>query len=322
MSRVKNTLDTVSKAVSGTHTELLSKIARLKPNALKAGKKAEASVESAEESATAPTPAPINAAPPSTSIIPKPICNSSPASPTSAATFNESVTTSTHPPTSTQPTVAATVLTVRELKEKRLRRVVPAVKASSARKQEELKPSLSDTESKSTTSKQTTALFHPSTFSVSLDETYNYLAHHINSYFGSNTKTQDKKVDNVDYSSASSQGQQTSDLMPVSDKTNSAAPVTPPSSKKGLGHYLSYSAPTVQAFVGSYIAPLVPKFRAAESKSAAVEVKKSEDAPVKQVEATISKEQKAAEEKAKKLLLQREKVGLQCFICKVHPMLG
>ncbi len=323
MSRVRNTLDTVSKAVSGTHTELLSKIARLKPNALKAGKKAEASVGSAEESAVAPTPkpeeraitptpAPINAAPPPTSTTPKPICSSSPASPsvpTSAATFNANATTSTHPHTSIQPTVAATVLTVRELKEKRLRRVVPAVKASSARKQEELKPSLNDTESKSTTSKQTTALFHPSTFSVSLDETYNYLAHHINSYFGSSTKTQDKKVDNVDYSSASSQGQQTSDLVSVSDKTDSAAPVTPPSSKKGLGHYLSYSAPTVQAFVGSYIAPLVPKFRAAEPKSAAVEVKKSEDAPVKQVEATISKEQKAAEEKAKKLLLQREKVG-------------
>ncbi|XP_070763949.1 calcium-independent phospholipase A2-gamma-like [Enoplosus armatus] len=312
MSRVKNTLDTVSKAVSGTHTELLSKIARLKPNALKAGKKAEASVEStpkAEESAI--TPAPTNAAPPSTSTTPKPICNSSSASPsipTSAATFDASATTSTHHHNSTQATVTATILTARELKEKRLRRVVPTVKASVARKQEELKLSLSDAESKSTTSKQTTALFHPSTFTGSLDETYNYVAHHINSYFGSSTKTQDKKVDNVDYSSASSQGQHTSDLMSVSDKTDSALPVTPPSSKKGLGHYLSYSAPTVQAFVGSYIAPLVPKFRTTESKSATVEEKKSEDAPVKQVEATISKEQKAAEEKAKKLLLQREKI--------------
>lgn len=307
MSRIRNTLDTVSKAVSGTHTELLSKITRLKPNALKARKKAEASVEStakAEESAVTPT-----------STTPKPICDSScvsPSIPTSAATLDASATASAHPHNSSQAAVTATSLTVRELKEKKLRRVVPAVKASCARKQEELeKPSLSDTESKSTTSKQTTALFHPSTFSVSLDETYNYLAHHINSYFGSSTKTQDKKVDNVDYSSASSQGQQASDVMSVSDKTDSLAPVAPPPSKKGLGHYLSYSAPTVQAFVGSYIAPLVPKFRTAESKSVAVEEKKHEDAPVKQTEATISKEQKAAEEKAKKLLLQREKVGLQ-----------
>ena len=307
MSRVRNTLDTVSKAVSGTHTELLSKISRLRPNALKGGKKAEAIVESspkAEESAVPPIPAPSNAAPP------KPICTSSsagPSLPTSAATFDASATTSAHPHSPSQTTVTATIVTVRELKDKRLRRVIPAVKASSTRKQEELKPSLSDSESKSTTSKQTTALFHPSTFSVSLDETYNSLAHHINSYFGSKTNTQDKKVDNVD-SSASPQGQQTSDLMPVSDKIVSAVPVAPPPTKKGLGHYLSYSAPTVQAFVG-YIAPLVPKFRTAEPKSATVVEKKSEDAPVKQVEATISKEQKAAEEKAKKLLLQREKVG-------------
>lgn len=309
MSRVRNTLDTVSKAVSGTHTELLSKISRLKPNALKGGKKAEASVESAlkaEESAVPPSPAL-----PSTSTPPKPICTSSsagPSIPTSAATFDASATTSAHPHNPSQTTVTATIVTVRELKDKRLRRVIPAVKASSARKQEELKPSQSDTESKSTTPKQTTALFHPSSFSVSLDETYNALAHHINSYFGSKTNTQDKKVDNVDCSCASPQGQQTSDLMPVSDKTVSAAPVAPPSTKKGLGHYLSYSAPTVQAFVG-YIAPLVPKFRTAESKTATVVEKKSEDAPVKQVEAALSKEQKAAEEKAKKLLLQREKVS-------------
>lgn len=124
-------------------------------------------------------------------------------------------------------------------------------------------------------------------------------------------------MDNVDVSSASSQGQQTSDLVPLSDKPNSAASVTPAPIKKGLGHYLSYSAPTVQAFLGSYIAPLVPKFRTAESKSATVEEKKLEDEPVKQVEATISKEQKAAEEKAKKLLLQREKVSLSLQKCNI-----
>lgn len=317
MSRVRNTLDTVSKAVSGTHTELLSKIARLKPSALKAGKKTEATVESTpkpEETLVTPAPAPISAAPPSASATPKPTCDSSPASPsipTSAATFDASATTSTHPHNSSNAAVTATVQTRCEPKEKRLRRVVPAVKATVTRKQEELKPPPSDSESKSPASKQTTALFHPSTFSVNLDETYNYLAHHINSYFSSSAKTQDKKVNNVDSSSASSHGQKTSNLISVSDKTVSAAPVNPTSSKKGLGHYLSYSAPTVQAFVGSYIAPLVPKFRTAESRSAAVEVKKSEDAPVKQAEAALSKEQKAAEEKAKKLLRQREKVGLQ-----------
>uniref|UniRef100_A0A673BWD3 PNPLA domain-containing protein n=1 Tax=Sphaeramia orbicularis TaxID=375764 RepID=A0A673BWD3_9TELE len=233
MSRVRNTLDTVSKAVSGTHTELLSKIARLKPSAFKAGKTTEGN-------------------------------------------------------------------------DKRQRRVVAAVKAGSTKKPEESRPSPSDAES---TSSQSTALFHPSTFSVSLDETYNYLAHHINSYFGSATKPQDKKVDNLENPTPSSQDQKTTDLITVCDKKDSAASVTSTSTKRGLGHYLSYSAPTVQAFVGSYIAPLVPKFRtSSESKSVMVEEKKPEYTAVKPVEATMTKEQKAAEEKTKKLLLQREKI--------------
>lgn len=321
MSRVRNTLDTVSKAVSGTHTELLSKITRLKPNVLKAQKKAEVNVDSTvkpEETVTPAASSPTSAVPPSSSPTPKPICYSSSASsslPTSGATLEADSTASNHPHDSAQTAVTATSLTVQELKEKKLRRVVPAVKVGCARKQEEFQTSPSNTESKSSTSKQTTALFHPSTFSVSLDETCNYLAHHINSYFGSSTKTQDKKSDNVDSSSASSQGQHASDALSVSDKKDASASVSLPSSKKGLGHYLSYSAPTVQAFVGSYIAPLVPKFRTAESKSVAVEEKKNEDTSIKQTEAIITKEQKAAEEKAKKLLLQREKVGQQKAVC-------
>uniref|UniRef100_A0A7N6A0D6 PNPLA domain-containing protein n=1 Tax=Anabas testudineus TaxID=64144 RepID=A0A7N6A0D6_ANATE len=245
MSRVRNTLDTVSKAVSGTHTELLSKIARLKPNALKGGKSAEHVVESKPEAVESTVTS--NAVPASTSTL-------------------------------------------------------------SNTSQEEFKSPLSDTEDRSISSVQPTALFHPSTFSVNLDETYNNLSKHINSYFGTSATTQDKKVDNVDRLSSSSQGQQTSDLVSVSGKTDSAATVNPPASKKGLGHYLSYSAPTVQAFVGNYIAPLVPKFRTGDSKSATAQEKKSEDVSIKPVETTVNKEQKAAEEKAKKLLLQREKI--------------
>ncbi|CAJ1056302.1 calcium-independent phospholipase A2-gamma-like isoform X2 [Xyrichtys novacula] len=306
MSRVRNTLDTVSKAVSGTHTELFSKIARLKPNAFKAGKKAEASngsMQQAEEM-SAPAIASPDAAAPSPSVTPTPVCNVSPAS--TAATTTASATTSTLPLNSTQANIAAAVLAEREVKEKRLRRVIPAVKVSAAKKQEELKPPHKDSEAKSPNPKQNTALFHPSTFSVSLDETYNYLANHINSYFG--TKSEDKKEDNAGNSAVSSQDKQTTGLMPMSEKLDAVTPITPPSPRKGFGHYLSYSAPTVQAFVGSYIAPLVPKFRSVESKSAAVEERKPEDSQVKKVEATISKEQKAAEEKAKKLLLQREKI--------------
>lgn len=312
MSRVRSTLDTVSKAVSGTHSELLSKITRLKPNVFKTGKQAEATAESTakvDETAVTPTPPPNDVTPLSPAT--KPTFDStlpiSPVPTSAAATFDASASASTHPLSSPQPTVGATAFTAHDPKDKKLRRVVAPVKAGSARKQAESKLPTNDAESKNATTKQTTALFHPSTFSVSLDETYNYLAHHINSYFGFSAKNQANKVDRVD---DSSQGAQSNSVTFVSDKTDPAAPVAPASAKKGLGRYLSYSVPTVQAFVGSYIAPLVPKFRTSESKSAVVAEKKLEDAPAKQIEATITAEQKVAEEKAKKLLLQKEKVSL------------
>lgn len=314
MSRVKSTLNTVSKAVSGTHSELLSKITRLKPNVLKTGKKAEATVESTakvEDTAVTPAPPPNDVTPlsPATKTTFDSTLPTSPSHKSAASTFDASASAPTHPLNSSPPAVGATASTAQDNKDKNLRRVVPTLKAGSAKKSVELKLAASDAESKNATKKQTAALFHPSTFSVSLDETYNYLAHHINSYFGVGTKNQAEKVDRVD-NSASSQGAQASSISPVSNNADPAAPVAPVSSKKGLGHYLSYSAPTVQAFVGSYIAPLVPKFRTSESKIAVVAEKKLEDAPAKIVDATITTEQKVAEEKAKKLLLQREKVSL------------
>lgn len=81
------------------------------------------------------------------------------------------------------------------------------------------------------------------------------------------------------------------------------------STKKGFTHYLSYPRPSVQAFVGSYIAPLVPKFRG-EAKSVAPEKDKAaavaveDSASEKAVEEPENEEEKAK----RKLLLQREKV--------------
>lgn len=305
MSRVRNTLDTVSKAVSGTHTELLSKIARLKPNVLKRKKNGDAHFKSnpkVEERIAAS-----NAVPAPTST-PAKTSAATPSLPSPGAMFDASTTTITHPHNSTQEATTSSDVIVHEHKDKELSTVVPAVKATCAKNEEECKSSHTDPKNKSLASLPPTELFHPSTFSANLDETYNYVASHINSYFGTSSTTQVKKVDNLDTFSASTPGQQSSDLVSVSGKSGSGATDNSLPSKKGLGHYLSYSAPTVQAFVGNYIAPLVPKFRTGESKSAAAEEQKPEDVSVKQGEATISKEQKAAEDKAKKLLLQREKV--------------
>ncbi|XP_057693201.1 calcium-independent phospholipase A2-gamma-like isoform X2 [Corythoichthys intestinalis] len=278
MSRVKNTLDTVSKAV--TQTDLLSKFSRLKTN--KGGK----NVPSTPESKVVETTS-VSTGPPKHPVSASPSCSSMTLD--TAATAPSSIQTQNNMQASA---AAAAVMTAREVRENKPRHVTSPVKPN--------KPEQSSIESESLPSNQPPALFHPSKFSVNLDETYNYLANHINSYFGSSTHKKDDAL-----SKTPAQSLQTSN--PVDNKVDhsSAAPASP---KKGIGHYLSYSAPTVQAFVGSYIAPLVPKFRTGDTKSATDEVSKMDNSPVKQVEASVSKEQKAVEEKAKKLLVQREKI--------------
>ncbi|XP_072291966.1 calcium-independent phospholipase A2-gamma-like isoform X2 [Eucyclogobius newberryi] len=293
MSRVKNTLGTVSKAVSVTHTEILSKIARLKPKATKNGKSNAEIVESGpiiEQIKEPQVGSPKEASCTTGESTVKPVRKSSTTS-VSAAT-SEKNTTPTQSTISTQIAKTTKVQNPRELP--KLKRVVATAQNGSAKKHEETISSTTDTQIKSATESQSTPLFHASTFSVSLDETYNSLAHHINSYFGSKTKHKDKKTDH--------DSKLNNNAISVVDKTD----VTP--SKKSIGHYLSYSAPTVQAFVGSYIAPLVPRFRTAESKSP-VEEQTPDVTPAKQVDAKIiSQEQKAEDEKAKRLLLQREKI--------------
>ncbi|CAL9696906.1 unnamed protein product [Knipowitschia caucasica] len=269
MSKVKNTLGTVSKAVSGSHTELLSKIARLKSKAAKPSENVAKIVESipkAEQSKSTQECTSIEAAHSSGESTVEPKIHSS----TTTAT-SENVTTPVQPP--------------------RLKRVVTTPKHPPKTLED-----TSNTQNKNLTESPLTPLFHPSKFSVSLDETYNYVAHHINSYFASETKAQDKNP-----------CKQNNKVIPVDGMEATSAAQTSPS-RKSIGQYLSYSGPTMQAFVGSYIAPLVPRFRTSESKSPVVEEKSPDVTTAQQVITTMNKEQKAAEEKTKRLLLQREKI--------------
>uniref|UniRef100_A0A8C8GW93 PNPLA domain-containing protein n=1 Tax=Oncorhynchus tshawytscha TaxID=74940 RepID=A0A8C8GW93_ONCTS len=264
MSRFRSTLDSVSKAVSGSHAELLSKIARLKAkpkqNAIEAGKVLEANPEMGANAAVS--------GPSIQEVRQRRVQRAATASivPTAVATNGTSNGTT-----------------------KRLEQVRSPLPTDS---------SVPERATTTVSQQTTTQLFHPSSFSVNLDETYNYLSHHVNSYFSNITKSDEDKEHNTDRGST--------DLLPMSDKTSPGS--------AGIGRYLSYSGDTVQAFVGSYIAPLVPRFSraAAEPKSAAVEQKrlKAEEAGAKpwQGEVAVNTEQKAAEERAKRLLLQREKI--------------
>lgn len=304
MSRFRSTVDSLSKAVSGTQADLLSIMSRIKSKGSN-----EAPAKSLTGSESTP-PSTDGALPSKATTAPTPPDLSSASVSTSVAPVDVKATTSTHPHTSTQVTVTAAIVTVSDAHEKKLRRTVSVVKASCAKKLIAPSPLLNHTESGSRAPKEAPALFHPSTFPVSLDETYTYLAHHINTYFGSDTKTQDQIKDIKEGFPSLPQDQQTSNLAQISNKPAPTARPTPPSSKKSFGQYLSSSAPTVQAFVGSYIAPFVPKFRTREAKSSASEEMKHEALQVKPIEATVNKEQMGAEEKAKKLQLQREKVYL------------
>ncbi|KAL7858026.1 hypothetical protein AOLI_G00181280 [Acnodon oligacanthus] len=307
MSRLKSTLESVSKAVSGTQAEISSKIARLKRSASQEERKSDTSEEAAplkdqrNGSASAATP----------TLVPQP--------PSLAATSPASST----PDLPETPSIPYQY--VPEQREQKNQKSVghtskvsgtDTIKSSQAKSGEPVSQTRS-----STAFKQGTPLFHPGSFSVNLGETYSYLAHHINTYFSSPTKTQEKQKeaeDRIDQPSPSmlDQCQKSSDTEPAHVKGQAATsaplldPGAPSSPKKSLGHYLGYSAPTVQAFVGSYITPLVPKFRT-DPKTALPEtdnVLPHEDPASKQKESAEIKEQKSAEEKARRLLLQREKI--------------
>lgn len=180
--------------------------------------------------------------------------------------------------------------------------------------------------------KQTLQIFHPTGFSTNMDETYKTLATHINSYFGSSTEPDDaakasQPAVHVAFQTskeplpamspvAETKSTETSTTSPLPGTQTADLPSPSPSvpaaaSKKGFTRYLSYPRPSVQEFVGSYIAPLVPKFRGdskvalAEKEKTAAEVSVSS---TKSSEKSESEEEKKAE-KAKQLLIsQREKI--------------
>lgn len=331
MSRIRSTLNTVTKAVSGS--DLLSKISRLKPSA------AAAHAEKVLEPLTpSPTPA---------------------ASDPSAAAIDMK------PPEQDQ-TVGQDQNNGEEGKENQPLQALEKPFMAIVKPKQSLAASvaISTASSSSAIAKQTLQLFQPEALSTNMDETYSSLSQHVNDYFGSCSSLStgdDKKPhhlnDNAQASTSSKpalslryQSTKSGDHIPISvpvaaetkaiqgkaatpqltppleevspatDSTSSdpvsytstPTPTLTPSKKGGFGQYLSDPRPNVQAFFGSYIAPLVPsKFRAdPKSVTAAVEEKTTEEAMRKPGEKMETEEQKKnAEEGAKKLLLsQREKI--------------
>ncbi|KAG8577627.1 hypothetical protein GDO81_010243 [Engystomops pustulosus] len=247
MSRIKNTLDSVTKAVSSTHGDLLSRIVRPKPSPANTGAEENIQIREASASQSNSGKGKVHET------------NKEPLPAESKSSNSAAESTSQH------------------------------TQASSV-----------DASQDSTEAK--TGLFHPSYITTNFGETYNFLAHHINSYFASETSmdktnlAQNSKGHTIDL-----QSDKEKDLNPEAEDSASSA-------KKSISNFLSNQSSNVHAFVGSYLGGLVPKFRpehrpALEEKTKEVESDESEST----TEQEISKD-KSADEKAKRLSLQREKI--------------
>lgn len=89
------------------------------------------------------------------------------------------------------------------------------------------------------------------------------------------------------------------------EKTNAALPA---STKKSIANFLSYPSNSVQAFVDSYIGGLVPRLRSDAKVVSQQKSKQPEQKVSEKDEEDKAKEVKAAEEREKHLFLQREKI--------------
>ncbi|XP_058841766.1 calcium-independent phospholipase A2-gamma isoform X2 [Acipenser ruthenus] len=255
MSRIKNTLDSVSKAVSSTHTERLLKIVRLKPSASAARKEIEPIVQFKCEDSDKPASVAADPKPNKLEDEKKPLEKSILAHGNSASTIS----------------------TANNKLDQKTSRDSSAAKGT--------KPDL----------------FHPSYFTTNFGETYNFVATHVNVYFGGKTDMDQVKPDKDDTIKSPNSA--------VSSESTPAAAV-PTSPKKGIAHVLSYSTNSVQAFMGSYLGTLVPRFRSEPQSIAEAKhtLQSAVEETAKKEETVNVKEPKTSDDKAKRLSLQREKI--------------
>ncbi|XP_062468004.1 calcium-independent phospholipase A2-gamma [Pezoporus occidentalis] len=99
-------------------------------------------------------------------------------------------------------------------------------------------------------------------------------------------------------------------LVPEAETLGAEKPSTalPVSTKKTIADFLSYPSNSVQAFVDSYIGGLVPKLRSDTKALSQEKTKQAEQEVSEKGEEDKAKEVKTAEEKEKHLSLQREKI--------------
>ncbi|NXK59378.1 PLPL8 phospholipase, partial [Sylvietta virens] len=287
MSRIKNTIESVSKAVSGTHSELVSRIARLKSHSGSLGKANKSSADANNISINLENDKQV------TDVRIQDDCNRGPAAKKSTCASEN-----------LEPVLVSSSGTCQD---------TPEVSAST-------KNSLFHVSYFSTNFGETynfVADHINSYFSNSgmeqgkkrnalLQDSETEEKNKLDS--SANTVTsEEKRVD-----SAGTLAPEAETL--GTEKTNTALPV---STKKSIANFLSYPSNSVQAFVDSYIGGLVPKLRS-DTKVVSPEKSKQQEqeVPEKSDEDT-AKEARNAEEREKHLSLQREKASLCLIIARV-----
>ncbi|NXX58486.1 PLPL8 phospholipase, partial [Scopus umbretta] len=288
MSRIKNTIESVSKAVSGTHSELVSRIARLKSHSGTPGKANKSNADANNISAS------LENDKQGTDARTREDCNRGPAAKRSSCANenSESVLVSSSGAYQDSPEDPASTKThlfhisylstnFGETYNFVADHINWYFSNNSVMDQEKKRNALSQD---------------------SQSEERNKLDSSENAVMG-----EEKTVD-----SAATLAPEAETL--GAEKANTALPV---STKKSIANFLSYPSNSVQAFVDSYIGGLVPKLRSDTKVVSQEKSKQPEHEVSEKDEEEKAKEAKTAEEREKHLSLQREKASLHLIIARV-----
>ncbi|NXM20389.1 PLPL8 phospholipase, partial [Ploceus nigricollis] len=286
MSRIKNTIESVSKAVSGTHSELVSRIARLKSHSGTLGKANKSSADANNISTNLENDKQV------TDVRTQDDCNRGPAAKKSTCASEN-----------LESLLVSSSNTCQDTAE---------VSAST-------KNHLFHVSYFSTNFGETynfVADHINSYFSNSVMEQGRKRNALLQDSESEERKKLDSSADTV--TSEEKRVNSAGTLAPEAEivgteKTNSALPV---STKKSIADFLSYPSNSVQAFVDSYIGGLVPKLRS-DTKVVSPEKSKQQEQEVSEKsDEDKAKEARTAEEREKHLSLQREKASL-CLVVSI-----
>ncbi|XP_056338364.1 calcium-independent phospholipase A2-gamma [Oenanthe melanoleuca] len=276
MSRIKSTIESVSKAVSGTHSELVSRIARLKSPSGTSGKANKSSADANNISTNLENDKQV------TDVRTQDDCNRGPAAKKS--------------------TCASENLESVLLSSSGAHQDTPEVSASSKNHLFHISYfSTNFGETYNFVADHINSYFNNSVMEQGRKRNALLQDSEERNKLDSSAKTVTSEEKRVESAGTLATEAKTLDT----EKANTALPV---STKKSIANFLSYPSNSVQAFVDSYIGGLVPKLRSDAKVVSSEKSKQQEQEVSEKSDEDKAKEARTAEEREKHLSLQREKI--------------